>query len=45
MSGRLVPTDRLLEIYEDMGDWSKYIVDEFWPGQKTLFNSSAFEKS
>jgi len=39
MSGRLVPTDRLLEIYDDMGDWSKYIVDEFWPGQRDLFTS------
>ena len=45
MSGRLVPTDRLLEIYDEMGDWSKYIVDEFWPGQKTLFNSSSLEKN
>ncbi len=44
MSGRLVPTDQLLEIYEEMGDWSKYIVDEFWPGQKSLFNSSVIEK-
>jgi predicted NUDIX family phosphoesterase len=45
MSGRLVPTDRLLEIYGEMGDWSKYIVDEFWPGQESLFNSSATQKS
>jgi predicted NUDIX family phosphoesterase len=37
MSGRLVPTDRLLEIYDDMGDWSKYLVDHFWPEQKALF--------
>lgn len=41
MSGRLVPTDRLLEIYDDMGDWSKYIVDEFWPGQRVLFTAPA----
>ena len=32
MSGRLEPTDHLLGIYVDMGDWSKYIVEEFWPG-------------
>jgi predicted NUDIX family phosphoesterase len=40
MSGRLVPSERLVEIYDEMGDWSRYIVDEFWPGQKDLFKST-----
>jgi predicted NUDIX family phosphoesterase len=40
MSGRLVPSERLVEIYDEMGDWSQYIVDEFWPGQKDLFKST-----
>ena len=31
ISGRLVRIDELGEIYEEMGDWSKSIVDHFWP--------------
>jgi predicted NUDIX family phosphoesterase len=32
LSGRLVPIKELGEIYGKMGDWSKSIVDHFWPG-------------
>ena len=39
MSCRLAPTNHLLGIYDDMGDWSKYMVDEFLPGQKDLFKN------
>lgn len=31
MSGRLVDISELTDIYDDMGDWSKFIVDHFWP--------------
>jgi len=31
MSGRLVEIDELADIYDEMGDWSKFIVDHFWP--------------
>ena len=34
MSGRLVEIDRIAEFYESLGDWSKFIVDHFWPDQK-----------
>jgi hypothetical protein len=34
MSGRLVEISRIAEYYDSMGDWSKFIVDQFWPGQK-----------
>jgi predicted NUDIX family phosphoesterase len=30
MSGRLVEAKQLEEIYAEMGDWSKFIVDHFW---------------
>lgn len=33
MSGRLVEVREISEIYEQMGDWSKFIVDHFWPEQ------------
>ena len=46
MSGRLVDVSRITEYYDAMGDWSKFIVDEFWPdpGRRkigTLFESHA----
>lgn len=31
MSGRLVEVNRIPEFYTAMGNWSKSIVDEFWP--------------
>jgi predicted NUDIX family phosphoesterase/thymidylate kinase len=31
MSGRLVEISELADIYDEMGDWSKFIVDQFWP--------------
>jgi predicted NUDIX family phosphoesterase len=31
MSGRLVEISELRDIYDEMGDWSKFIVDHFWP--------------
>lgn len=34
MSGRLVEAGRIAEFYDAMGDWSKFIVDRFWPDQK-----------
>jgi predicted NUDIX family phosphoesterase len=33
MSGRLVEIDRISEFYDSMGDWSKSIVDQYWPRQ------------
>lgn len=33
MSGRLVEINRIAEYYNSMGDWSKFIVDRFWPEQ------------
>jgi predicted NUDIX family phosphoesterase len=33
MSGRLVEIDRVGDFYDSMGDWSKSIVDHFWPEQ------------
>lgn len=31
MSGRLVEVGRISEFYDQMGEWSKYIVDDLWP--------------
>lgn len=31
MSGRLVDLSEITELYDSMGDWSKSIVDKFWP--------------
>jgi len=31
MSGRLIDLPQVAEIYSEMGDWSKFIVDRFWP--------------
>ena len=31
MSGRLVEIKEMADLYDDMGDWSKFIVDQFWP--------------
>jgi predicted NUDIX family phosphoesterase len=45
MSGRLVEIKEIGNIYDDMGDWSRFIVDHFWPEQtrsvkpQTLFTS------
>ncbi len=33
MSGKLVNISELKGIYDEMGDWSKFIVDHFWPDQ------------
>ncbi len=33
MSGRLIEINQIGEIYHEMGDWSKSIVDHFWPEQ------------
>ncbi len=33
MSGRLVDISRISEFYESMGDWSKSIVEHYWPDQ------------
>lgn len=34
MSGRLVEINRIPEFYKEMGDWSRFIVDYFWPNSK-----------
>jgi predicted NUDIX family phosphoesterase/thymidylate kinase len=44
MSGRLVEIKEIGEIYKEMGDWSKFIVDHLWPtevpqGKTPLFES------
>jgi predicted NUDIX family phosphoesterase len=31
MSGRLIDLNQISELYGEMGDWSKSIVDRFWP--------------
>lgn len=31
MSGKLVEISELRDIYDEMGDWSRFIVDHFWP--------------
>jgi predicted NUDIX family phosphoesterase len=31
MSGRLIEIDEIASLYPQMGEWSKYIVDHFWP--------------
>ncbi|MFZ3213683.1 MAG: hypothetical protein WA188_19430 [Terriglobales bacterium] len=33
MSGRLVQIREMGAIYDEMGDWSKFIVEHFWPEQ------------
>lgn len=33
MSGRLVQVKEIGSLYHDMGTWSKFIVDHFWPDQ------------
>jgi predicted NUDIX family phosphoesterase/thymidylate kinase len=47
MSGRLVSVNEIGNLYEEMGNWSKFIVGYFWPDQlpkpkngKGLFQSS-----
>ncbi|HXM43197.1 MAG TPA: hypothetical protein VN924_18315 [Bryobacteraceae bacterium] len=40
MSGKLVEIDRIAEFYDAMGDWSKFIVDRFWPDQNPASNST-----
>ena len=39
MSGRLVEICRIAEYYSAMGDWSKFIVDRFWPDQAPSQNN------
>ncbi len=34
MSGKLVEISRIAQYYDSIGDWSKSIVDHFWPEQK-----------
>lgn len=41
MSGRLVEISELKEIYPEMGDWSKFIVDQFWPEVSRSWKSQA----
>lgn len=43
MSGKLVEIDRISEYYDSMGDWSKSIVDHFWPEQAKRPQSSLFD--
>jgi predicted NUDIX family phosphoesterase len=43
MSGRLVEIKELEEIYDEMGDWSKFIVDHFWPGLHAKPQNQLFE--
>ncbi|MFZ0321063.1 MAG: hypothetical protein WAL56_18185 [Candidatus Sulfotelmatobacter sp.] len=43
MSGRLVEIKELEEIYEEMGDWSKFIVDHFWPKLHSKPQNRLFE--
>lgn len=38
MSGRLVDISKLNEFRGDMGDWSRFIVDHYWPMQGKLFS-------
>jgi len=33
MSGKLVEINRISEFYDSMGDWSKSIVEHYWPDQ------------
>lgn len=44
MSGKLVEIDRLHEIYNQMGEWSKSIVDQFWPDQTARPPSPLFNE-
>lgn len=37
VSGRLIEIGKLREYYNDMGDWSKFIVDNQFPEQQELF--------
>jgi len=47
MSGRLIDMSQLTEIYSEMGDWSKSIVDHYWPeySGKTVSAAPLFEQS
>jgi predicted NUDIX family phosphoesterase len=33
MSGKLIDISEIGDIYDEMGDWSQFIVDHFWPEQ------------
>lgn len=33
MSGKLIKISEMKDIYDEMGDWSRFIVDHFWPEQ------------
>ena len=47
MSGKLIEIKEIHDIYDDMGNWSKYIVDHFWPDetQKTKKQPQLFVES
>ena len=42
MSGRPVEINRIPEFYKEMGDWSRFIVDHFWPNFKADSGSGNF---
>jgi predicted NUDIX family phosphoesterase len=42
MSGKLIEIQEIGSIYEDMGDWSKFIVDHLWPEQKPKTRAPLF---
>lgn len=44
VSGRLVKIEEMNDIYDEMGDWSKFIVDYFWPSKtpRTRAQSNLF---
>jgi predicted NUDIX family phosphoesterase len=41
MSGRLVEIARVRDFYKEMGDWSRFIVNELWPEQGHLFSNQS----
>jgi predicted NUDIX family phosphoesterase len=43
MSGRLIKTSELRDVYSDMGDWSRFVSDNLWPDSaKTAKQSPLF---
>ena len=44
MSGKLVEIDRIDEYFDSMGNWSKSIVEHFWPGQAKRPQASLFDE-
>jgi predicted NUDIX family phosphoesterase len=45
MSGKLVDIDRISEYYNSMGDWSKSIVEHFWPEQVKRPQAPLFDEA